>query len=354
VYKRQAEEGSPLEFSGLLLGDVQIRDNTPEGFPAWQNLIVETFDPTEKCETSPFSAFVVQSLPLRSSRVVINGVSLDVNGTTVIQTEIRDGVYETHFMAISGELGMLTIGQRLTIFAGEEATFTYNPGNFSMPVENPSSGTAFRPERVDHLPVVLFDFPVFLPQAGVATTQGDVNLRTAPSTDAGIILQATIGERLTVLGRNPEGTWLHVRLSDGQTGWMFAELLGGDIQPDEVRNIYVETPVPLQRMGNLGQVAQVIAPNGVTMRSAPDMSFSAITLLPFGQEVTLLNRSPYSPWVKVEASGQIGWVPLIVLETRAIIDALIVDYNVPPPPEPTRIPGSFGNAFPDAGCFPNC
>jgi hypothetical protein len=58
--------------------------------------------------------------------------------------------------------------------------------------------------------------------------------------------------------------------------------------------------------------------------------------------------------VKVDDSGKVGWVPLIAMETRAIIDALPVDYNVPPPPEPTRIPGSFGNAFPDPNCYPNC
>ena len=50
------------------------------------------------------------------------------------------------------------------------------------------------------------------------------------------------------------------------------------------------------------------------------------------------------------ANGAVGWVPLISLDTRSIIEALPIDFDVPPPPAtptPTRVPGSFGNAFPD-------
>jgi hypothetical protein len=67
-----------------------------------------------------------------------------------------------------------------------------------------------------------------------------------------------------------------------------------------------------------------------------------------GAAVTLLERSPYSPWVKVDVGGGVtGWVALVALDTRAFIDALPVDTNVPLPPTITPLPGSFGNAFPD-------
>ncbi|MBC8100642.1 MAG: SH3 domain-containing protein [Armatimonadetes bacterium] len=348
VWLRVAAEDSPLRFSGLMVGDVGIRDLTPDGFPNWQNFVVETIDRPERCETAPYSAFVVQSLPGSTSRVVINGVSLDVNGTSVVQTENA----QTHFMALSGDLTLLTGGLRATIFAGQETTLVYAPGNYTAPQTAPAPAAAFRPERVQHLPTLLFDIPVVIPEAGVAATQGPVNLRTAPNTDAAILIQVPGGERLTLLARSPDGSWVHVRLADGQSGWMFAELLNADLEG--VRSVYLETPAPLQRMGDLGQSAQVIAPNGVTLRAAPDISFATISVLPFGLKTTLLNRSPYSPWVKVDVDGTIGWVPLIALETRAIIEALLIDYDVPPPPEPTRIPGSFGNAFPNPNCFPNC
>lgn len=337
-----------VQYSALLIGDVEVRNVTPEGFPRWQSLIVQTREASEHCEAAPLSSLVIQSLPNQSARVVVNGVSLDLNGTVVIQTQGNT----VHFMNVAGALGLIAAGNRQDINAGQEISLTYGEGDFSRPIAPPSAPIAFRRERGDHLPVVLFDRPVLVPQAGYALTQGAVNLRTAPSTDAAVLMQVSGGERMTVLGRNTGGDWYHVRLSSGLTGWMFAELLGGQV--GEIANIYEQTPAPLQRLGDLGQKARVIAPNGTTMRSAPETSFSAVSSLAFGRELNLLARSPYSPWVKVDDAGQIGWVALITLETRAIVDALPIDYDVPPPPEPTRIPGSFGGAFPDPNCYPNC
>ena len=100
-------------------------------------------------------------------------------------------------------------------------------------------------------------------------------------------------------------------------------------------------------VGELGLKARVLAPVGVNLRNAPDVSFEKLTALPFGTEVDLLARSPYSPWVKVDVDGVIGWLALITLETQVVFEALPMDFDVPPPPPPTRVPGSFGSAFPD-------
>ncbi len=358
AWLRIAREDSPLRFSGLLIGDVRLTDRTPDGFPAWQNFVVETVNPQVTCAAAPASTFVIQSLPGQPSRVVINGLSLSIDGTLAIQTEtdVPDATSgRTHFFAISGSTGILSTAQTTQIFAGQEVSVTYAADNFATPVSAPGQPVSFRPDQVENLPILLFDFPVQVPQSGIAVTVGAVNLRTGPTTDAGIILQSNAEERLTILGRNPggdpNGPWYHVEMANGQSGWMYGELLR---ITGEVEREYVETPAPLQRMGDLGTSARVIAPNGVTLHNAPDLSFGAVGSIPFDQEVRLLNRSPYSPWVKVDANGQIGWVALITLQTRAIIESLPVDYDVPPPPEPTRIPGSFGNAFPNPNCFPNC
>ena len=358
AWLRIAREDSPLRFSGLLIGDVRLTDRTPDGFPAWQNFVVETVNPQVTCAVAPASTFVIQSLPGAPSRVVINGLSLSIDGTLAIQTEtgVPDATSaRTHFFAISGTTSLLSTGQATQIFAGQEVSVTYAADNLATPVSAPGLPVSFRPEQVENLPILLFDFPVQVPQSGIAVTVGAVNLRTGPTTDAGIILQSGVDERLTILGRNPQGdpngAWYHVEMANGQSGWMFGELLR---ITGEVEREYIETPAPLQRMGELGTVAKVIAPNGVTLHNAPDLSFGSVGSVPFDQEVRLLNRSPYNPWVKIEANGQIGWVALITLQTRAIIESLPVDYDVPPPPEPTRIPGSFGNAFPNPNCFPNC
>jgi uncharacterized protein YraI len=170
-------------------------------------------------------------------------------------------------------------------------------------------------------------------------------MRTAPNTDAAILGQVPAGQVLSVLGRNTGGDWLHVRLDSGETGWMKADLLLQSL--GNIQAVYDSTPAPQQRFGELGKLAKVVAPAGVNLRNAPDVSFGVVGSLPDGVMVNLLARSPYSPWVKVEFSGMTGWLALVTLQTQSVLDALPIDYDVPPPPVPTQIPGSFGNAFPD-------
>jgi uncharacterized protein YraI len=348
AWLRVSEPATLAQYSALLVGDVEARNVTPPNFPAWQAFTVRTTDPEARCESAPHSSLIVQNVLGTPGRLVVNGVSLDLSGTAVIQT--IGG--ETRFMTLAGALGVVVFGQRFDVLPGQEVAVPIAPDDLSRPAALPGAPRTFDPERVAHLPVLLLDRPVQVPQAGFARTDGAVNLRSSPSLDAGVIVQVPAGVTLTLLGRNPENSWYHVRLPDGQSGWMFAELLGGDV--GEIDNVYVETPQPLQRLGALGQIARVIAPNGVSLRSAPDASFSSISTLTFGAEVNLMARSPYSPWVKIDTAGQIGWVPLITMETRAIIEALPVDYDVPPPPQPTAIPGLGGNAFPNLNCYPNC
>jgi hypothetical protein len=51
--------------------------------------------------------------------------------------------------------------------------------------------------------------------------------------------------------------------------------------------------------------------------------------------------------VNVEYQGVEGWLALLALDTDAVVDALPINYDVPPPPAPTTEPGMWGNAFPD-------
>jgi hypothetical protein len=100
----------------------------------------------------------------------------------------------------------------------------------------------------------------------------------------------------------------------------------------------------------LGKIGTIKVAQGGNLRRAPDVSFPVLQTLPEGTVVTLLSRSPYSPWVKVDAAGTIGWLALITLETRVAIPFLPVDYQAPLPPQPTPTPQfSFGggHAYPD-------
>jgi uncharacterized protein YraI len=338
------------EISAVMIGHVSVRNLPVEGFPAWQSFLVETgANNTQECPAAPPSVFVVQNLvPMQPARVVINGVSLSIAGTALVQTQDSDTV----FVVLDGQLRVNAGGQIQNLMAGQQVRTSHNPDDRLQLTGGPDAPVPFEDALVANFPIALIDRPATLPQPGTVGTDGAVNLRSSPSIHAGLITQVPAGQTMAVLGRSPDGEWYHVRLPSGQTGWMFAELLRRNHGP--IAAVYEATPAPPQRYGEIGQLARVQAPAGVNLRSAPDPGFGAIHALPSATEVQLIARSPYSPWVKIEAEGVVGWVALISLETQAIIESLPIDFDVPPPPEPTLVPGSWGGAFPDPDCYPNC
>jgi uncharacterized protein YgiM (DUF1202 family) len=333
-----------LNYTALMLGDVALRDASPPDFPAWTSLQVETSGAASGCSTAPLSGLVVQSALGSAAQIVVNGVSLRLSGTVLIVTNPT----HTRFIALSGQHTILAFGSERTLWMGQEVNVLRDGANPFAPSNIPSESFPLDAALLINLPVALFDRPVILPQPGFVMTQGAVNLRSSPDQYAGLIMQVPPGQVLSVLGRNPEGTWYHVRLDSGETGWMLAELLAQNL--GAITAVYNATPLPPQRYGDLGTRAQVNAPAGAALRHGPEISFPLVTTLPDGALVTLLARSPYSPWVKIEVGGYTGWIALIALQTQAYIDALPVDASAPPPPAtptPTNIPGLGGNAFPD-------
>jgi uncharacterized protein YraI len=332
---------SPIRFTGLLVGDVQVTNITPPDFPAWQSMLVQTAPPDPgDCSAVPYNGFVLQTPFGQPTNIAINGVSIGLNGTLLVQTSGE----LTIFAGLSGQSSLFAQGGEQFLRPGEEVILTYS-GNFVAPIAPPPPPIPLESALVDNLPVALLDRPIALPQPGSVTTAGVVNLRVSPSTDAAVLLELPAGQVMTVLGRNTAGDWYHVRMDSGESGWLYAPLLVQNI--GTINAVYEATPLPLQRYGELGSTGVVVAPGGVNLRQAPDVTFPAVASVPDGARVTLIARSPYSPWVKVNFNGVIGWMALITVQTQAILEALPIDYNVPPPPTPTREPGSFGNAFPD-------
>jgi uncharacterized protein YgiM (DUF1202 family) len=335
-------------IDALLVGDTTVRDKTPPNFPAWQAIIVQTAPTPDTCETAPRSTFAVQNrTPGQAARVVINGFSLELDGTVLVQTD-NDA---TVFIALEGRVRVLAASEAQVVEAGQQTRGSH-AADHARALGPPERPTPFEPERVAHFPIELLDDPTLMPQPGFVSTVGAVNLRSGPSTDAGVIVQVPAGQSMTVLGRTPDSSWYHVRTRNGFTGWMFSDLLRHNHGP--ISAVYTSTPAPPQRFGDVGRKAQVLATAGVNLRTAPYLIYDAIMTLEEGTEVDLIARSPYNAWVKVEAAGMQGWVALLALETQAIISALPMDYDIPLPPEPTRVPGSWGGAFPDPDCYPNC
>lgn len=334
---------NPINVTVLMIGSVTMFDVTPPDFPAWTSSIIQTDPSPPNCPTAPRNVVILQSTG--QTQMAVNSVSLIFNGTLLVATS------ETHivFIGLSGQATVFALGQRQQLLPGEQVNVAHPQGNVSTAAAAPNAPVPLDTAYLNNIPVPLFDRPMILPQAGFASTLGATNMRVSPDIYSGVITQVPGGQPLTVLGGSPDNSWYHVRLNDGQTGWMLAELLSSNIP--SLSAVYSETPMPPQRLGELGTRARVVAPSGVNLRHGPDVAFLPIGLVSDGTMVDLLARSPYmNGWIKVNAGGTVGWLSLLVLDTQAFIDALPIDYNAPPmpiPPTPTRIPGSFGNAFPD-------
>jgi uncharacterized protein YraI len=317
---------APVHFTALLIGDVSVRDVTPEGFDTWQSIVVQTAPNAQTCSDVPNNVFIAQVIQDNTTtRVVINGVSIDLLGAMAVYTTPD----ATVFASLYGGLRILAAGTTTVFWAGQQISVPYSDGNYTAPTSAPFGAALLDEAALMNLPLALLDRPIIMPQSGVVSTQGQVNLRAAPSTDAALLAEVPPGVILSVLGSNPAGDWYHVQTTFGLSGWMFAELLTQNV--GTITAVYENTPSAPARP------------------SIPNLTgtVNAIGLVPFGATVNLVARSPYSPWIRVDYNGVTGWVALITLDTNAYIDALPIDYDVPPPPEPTRIPGSWGNAFPD-------
>ncbi|MDZ4766848.1 MAG: SH3 domain-containing protein [Chloroflexota bacterium] len=333
---------APNALSMVIIGDVTLQDATPPDLPAWNALILYTEPTPSPCADAPANVLILQSPLNGSARVAINGVSFLVSGTALVRTTAT----ETIFASLTGLAAALTFGQEQPLWAGQQVVVPYNPGDYSAPIGNASVAVPLERAALRNLPVSLFDRPLILPQPGTVTTLGQVNLRTEPNTNAAVLAEVAGGEILAVLGASTDGAWFHVRRQTGANGWMLGELLGRNL--GEITARYFLTPLPPQRLGDLGTQARVIASGSVNVRTGPDPLFPPLGTLASGSVVTLIARSSYSPWVKIDVGGGItGWVALIALDTRSYIDALPVDANIPPVPTITPLPGSFGNAFPD-------
>ena len=344
VWLRLEEE---LLTDALLIGDVRIssRSSATSGSPKWRSFIVEAGPMPSDCATAPkFGALVVQSVYGRSAIVNINGVAAEINGTLIVMTQGD----MTQFIAIEGQILLVAYGHSVILNVGQQLDMRYQDGDWTKPAQLPGKPKLLSYELIRNLPVTLFDRPLPIPQPGYAQTQGGVNMRAAPDIDSRLLFQVPAGETMSVLGISSDREWLHIRLGNGETGWMSAELLARNLR--EIEPVYNETPAPPQRYGAFAYLASVNVPAGGNLREAPDTAFRVKRTLPYGLRLKLLARSPYSPWVKVDADGDIGWMALFTLETKSVISSLPIDYKAPLPPRATPTP-SFsyggGHAYPD-------
>ncbi len=113
---------------------------------------------------------------------------------------------------------------------------------------------------------------------------------------------------VTVLGRNTEGTWLHIRTNQGLVGWVSAawvRLLTGSVMslPIVAAGAIAQPPTTAT-----GVTAKVIA-FFLNVRNGPSISHARIGFLQSGNTATVLGRNSAGSWLKIQTiKNLVGWV----------------------------------------------
>jgi hypothetical protein len=99
-----------------------------------------------------------------------------------------------------------------------EASLTADSAPQAMPAlaATPTTGAVLSPE------------PGAQSSTGVVSSEGRLNVRSAPDTAAAIVRKLDPGAAVTIVERNPDNTWLRLEFDDGASGWVSAEFITPD------------------------------------------------------------------------------------------------------------------------------
>lgn len=100
-----------------------------------------------------------------------------------------------------------------------------------------------------------------------------------------------------------------------------------------------ETEIPTETPTATPEVARVVIPRAVNIRSGPSTLHPVIGSADSGQSFPILGKSADGTWWQIDYNGQTGWVFAEIVDNRAATD-ITVAVNIPtlPPPPPTNTP----------------
>lgn len=153
-----------------------------------------------------------------------------------------------------------------------------------------------------------------------------LSLRSGPGFNYPVTGSVYQGLQVNAIGRNAASTWLKVRLSDGQEGWIGAQYVQlaipvGNLPLMDGSTTTTTTPTT-QSTANAATVSTGVA----NVRSGPGIGYGIVTVANQGATVSMLARNSVSSWVKVQLpSGTQGWINVDLLTPSVSISGLPVE-----------------------------
>lgn len=159
------------------------------------------------------------------------------------------------------------------------------------------------------------------------TAYGRINVRSGPDILYAVIGQLAVGDVAVASARSNRGNdWLYIEYDD-LAGWVayFTVTVTGD--PD---TLPVRVPDPAGD-GLIPLTELVRARFNVRLRAAPQVSAAVITVVPFNDAVTPVQRSPDDRWIYVMFEDEAGWALARLFDiSTAVVAALPVADDLAP------------------------
>ncbi len=180
------------------------------------------------------------------------------------------------------------------------------------------------------------------------TVYQTTNVRSGPDTHFDIVSQLSADDEVEIDGRDEEGRWLHVTLTDGSSGWLpvFALITDGDVSTLPVVEEDITTPEASSNNSTSGTSStsstssiSVISYGRVNVRSGPGIAYDIVAQLDVNDQATALARSSReNDWLLVRFGNTEGWVAYFTVNVQG--DARTLPVLVPDSSGENLIPPS--------------
>jgi N-acetylmuramoyl-L-alanine amidase len=157
------------------------------------------------------------------------------------------------------------------------------------------------------------------PALGTVIEAAILNVRAGPSLNDPIVTTLPLSQTVTLEGRNADGSWLLVRLADGQLGWVSSGFIAANLGITRLpvvdpSTVPITATLPTTQTTTLpgvgGQaLGTVVNANPLNVRGGPGLTFPIVSTLALGESVVLEGRDAGGLWLQVRlADGRLGWV----------------------------------------------
>ncbi|WP_420630953.1 SH3 domain-containing protein [Candidatus Leptofilum sp.] len=256
----------------------------------------------------------ISSLPLADSATAPSSSATALVSTGALNVRSGPGVTYSVLTAVSQ-------GQTV-ILLGRNADSSWAKIRLGNSIEGWVNVSLITPSvSISSLPLADSPAP---PEPPVPVAPGAVlSLRSGPGFNYPVTGSVYQGLQVNAIGRNADSTWLKVRLSDGQEGWIGAQYVQLSIPVGNLPVLSGDTTTPTT---TTTANAATVSTGAANVRSGPGIGYGIVAVANQGSTVSMLARNSISSWVKVQlGSGMQGWINAELLNPSVAISSLPVE-----------------------------